>query len=391
MPQKKNVDAAAKLIGIPEKAAEARRLIKEASSTEPTINQARTYYVATLIEWRDYEADIRKREINPKDATVTDLGMADKIMNGYQHLLKALELDSVPNRKGKIKPQYSRDLIGMLDAHAFDLYRAGAIYYNNKKYYPEAYNGFISAARHGKDPRLSHSMRLLNDTVIADAYYFAGLSAYASSEYDKALEAFESAASTGMNSPELLLYQMTIWETLARKDKALEHKAHDALLRLSKDGYYRYGIKHPAFLSRMTQIFLADGRTEEILGILNHCIQMSPKAWLPYGLRGWANEQAGNDVESVNDYKMAASLPYVSAQMLLRGAHKLYRFAHQQKNSLSGSKKKQRAQRDEIITQLLEPAKVMAVEASKGLTDQREIELVNNLLENIDYDESLLK
>lgn len=130
--QKKNVDAAWRLVGKTESVDEARKLLKEAMEDEKTGSQARTYYVAAMVEWRSFEADQRKREINPKDASVTDDAMTSKLLQGYRYMLKALPLDSMPDKKGRIKPRYSNDILSQLDAKAYDLYRAGAISYAAK-------------------------------------------------------------------------------------------------------------------------------------------------------------------------------------------------------------------------------------------------------------------
>ena len=389
--QKKNVDAAMKLVGKTESVVEARRLLKEAMMNERTDSQARTYYVAGLVEWRSYEADVRKKEINPADGSVKAPDMAAKMLNGYRHFLKALEFDSLPDKKGRVRPKYSREILGLFDSHVHNLYRAGAVYYNDRKYFPEAYEAFIGSADLARDPCMSKSRLAIPDSVVRDAYYFAGLSAYAAGRRQEALSALGKAREAGMTDADLYLYQMAIWEQLARDSAQLEKEARDALLAISREGYRRYGVTYPAFLSRMAQILMAEKRHEEVIAILDRQIAATPDSWLAYGLRGWANEQRDHDVEAVNDYKRAAALPGISSRMLTRGAHYLFRFARAQKNLLSGPASKRRAIRAEIIKEYLNPAMEMSVRAKEMTHEGPELGLINNLIENIDYEISLLK
>lgn len=389
--QKKNVDMAAKLVGKTDQLGEARRLIKEAMTHPSTKDQARTWFVGGLIEWRSYEADLRKLEINPKDGSVKPGDMASKILTGYSMFMQALNLDTVPDRKGRVKPKFTKDINTLLDAHAYDLYRAGAVRYNEKKYYPEAYTGFLVAADLAGTTGYEKAAKMMPDSVRADSYYYAGLSAYVSNKRDEALKCFYMAERTGMRSPDLYLYLMTLWEEIARDNITRRTEAKDSLLALTERGYKHYGIKPPAFISRMTHIMLSEGRICEIDSILTGTIAANPINPLPLELRGWVRETAGHFHDAVIDYKAAAELPDVSFGALTRLAYLLYQEALEQKEKLSGSVRKQRAARQAIITDILEPARVYAKRARELATQEREQKQIDNLLENIEYTFALLK
>lgn len=389
--QKKNVDAAWRLTGKTESVAEARRLIKEAMEHPQTKEQSRTYFVAAMIEWRSYEADVRKREINPKDGSVKDANMTQKILNGYKYLLKALPLDSMPDKKGKIKPKYSREILEQLNAHAYDLYRAGALSYNAGKYYPEAYEGFMGAAQLASDPRMMRTRKLLPDSVMANSFFFAGLSAYGGKQPKKALPAFSLAEKSGLTSDTLYLYSMAIWEQLAKDSAQLHDIARDSLLNISQRAYRRHGIKVPDFLSRMTQIYIAEGKTDTILAILDRQLEKTPEEWLPRGLRAWVYDSAGKTDAAIADYKLAAEHPGISAKMLMRGANLLYRHAHKLKDNIKGNRQQRRKMAKELIDNYLVPATSMAKRAGEKTSDSKDLDLIKDILEAIDYDTSLLQ
>lgn len=389
--QKKNVDAAWRLVGKTESVDEARKLLKEAMEDEKTGSQARTYYVAAMVEWRSFEADQRKREINPKDASVTDDAMTSKLLQGYRYMLKALPLDSMPDKKGRIKPRYSNDILSQLDAKAYDLYRAGAISYAAKKYYPQAYDGFVAAAALASNPAMIRSRKLLPDTLLPNLYYYAGLSAYGGKESRRALRAFGKAEALGKHSENLYLYSMAIWEQMARDSVNMQQEAQDSLLRIATRAYKHHGTTQPDFLSRLTQIYIATGQTDSIMSILNRQIALTPDEWLPRALRGWVNESIGRTDAAAIDYKLAAENPDISSKMLMRGAHMLYRTAHARKDKITGNVRQRRKAGQDLIDIYLIPAANMAKRAQEKTTDPKDLQLIRNILDAVDYDTSLLK
>lgn len=389
--QKKNVDMAAKLIGKTDQLGEARRLIKEAMEHPSTKEQARTWFVGGLIEWRSYEADRRILEINPEDGSVKPGDMASKILNGYDMFMRALALDTVPDKKGHVKPRFTKEINTLLDAHAYDLYRAGAVRYNEKRYYPDAYTGFKVAADLAGMSGFEKAALMMPDSVRADSYYYAALSAYVSNKHDEALSCFVLAENSGYSSSDLYMYQMALWEEIARDDITRRDQAKDSLLAITERGYALCGVNPPVFISRMTHIMLFDGRAAELDSILTGAIEANLDNPLPLELRGWVRESAGNIYGAVADYKSAAALPDVSAGALTRLAYLLYQYSLERKAKLSGTVRQQRAARQAIITETLEPAREYAQRARAMATGEREQKQLDNLLENIEYTFALLK
>lgn len=387
--QKKNVDFAQKLIGT-EKLKEARSYLHDAMSTHPTDSDARTWYVAGLVEWRSYTNDIRKRQINPKDASVKDADMASKMLVGLGYFDKAMHLDSLPDKKGKVKMKYSPNILEEYDKYAYDLYRAGAIEYNAKKYFPEAYTGFMRAADIAEMPGMEKASKMLPDSLRSDSYYYAGISAWLGNEMDSALHAFDKALTCGLNDPEAYIFKMAIWESKLKSEPNNE-ELKDSLLATSSMAYNLYGISNPAFLSRSIDILNHFGRSPEALELLNKAISKNPnEAWL-YGIRAWTNELLGKDDDAIYDYLKAAESGKADAMTLIRGAHKLYRTGADYKETIAGTKKQQAAKRKAILQDFIEPAYEMATRASNLTHDASQLELINNLLENINYLAAVLK
>lgn len=387
--QKKNVDYAQKLIGS-EKIKEARSYIKEAMTTHPTDSDARTWHVAGLLEWRSYANDIRKLQINPKDASVSDDAMASKLLDGLSYLTTALRYDTLPDKKGKVKPRFKSNILDELNAHSFALYRAGAIKYNGKKYYPEAYTGFKWAADLASVAKAKGMQCNMPDSLVADSYYFAGISAWQGQAIDSALLAFNRAIEYGIDDPEVYMFKMAVWENKIKQAPTLE-ALKDSLLATSLAGYSRYGIKNHSFLTRAIDVMNYLGRTQQALEMLNKQITATPDEMFLYSLRANVNELLGNDDDAMYDYLKSAESSDADALTLMRGAHKLFRMGVAHRDNITGTRKQQAAMRKAIIEDFLEPAHEMATRAQSLTTDPDEMKLIDNLLENIDYAATLLK
>ncbi len=389
--QKKNVDAAAKLIGKIDNVAEARNLLKDAMNHDQTKNDSRTYYTAGMVEWRSYDNDIRKRQINPKDGSVNNNDMSDKILNGYDYFKRAILLDTLPDKKGRVKPRYTKEILGLYDQYAYDIYRASVVKYSNKKYYPEAYNGFMTAAALGADKGMPNAMRLIPDTLRRDIYYYAAISAYAAKQDSCALDAFARSLALGLDDMDSFSYIMAIWENRLRGDYADKEGATDSLYNTAMEGYRRYGVKNPTFIKRSVEIDLYRNNARHALEILSKQIELTPDTTFLYGERAWVEESLGMDDDALMDYRKAAEMPGVTSYTLMRAAHKFFRMAAERKKNITGTGKQAKALRRAIITDFLDPAMEYATRAKEISTDPKEKQIIDNLIENIDFDLSVLK
>jgi hypothetical protein len=389
--QKKNVDAASKLVGTSDGLTEARNLLKEAMANEQTKNDSRTYFVAGLNEWRSYDNDIRKLQINPKDGSVTNAAMSDKILNGYSYFVKAISLDSLPDKKGKVKPRYTKEILGYYDQYAFDIYRAGVIKYKDKKYYPEAYIGFMTAAELAENPAMTKAAKAIPDSLRAESYYYAGISAYTAQKDTLALDAFHRAINTGCKDSQAYLYIMAIWENRLAGNYSNKDEALDSLYNVATRGYAIYGIENTTYLQRIIEIDSYRGKQAHALELLNEEVKRSPNVTFLYGQRAWIEEELGMDEDALVDYRKAAEMKGVTSYTLLRGAHKLYRMGAERKKNLSGTAKQIKAQRKAIVTDFFEPAMELANRAKSISKDSKEQQLIDNLIENIDFDLSIIR
>jgi len=369
--QKKVVDQAKKLEGKSDKLTEARALIQEAINNPETSSDANTYYVAGNIEMKSYDSDILRLGINNEDPSVNDSEMADKLLNGLRYYRKALSLDSLPNEKGQVKPKYSKDIWSRLKGHVIDYYKAGATKYGEKKYYPDAYEAFYFYADNSEDP----------DTVRAQGFFYAGVSAYSAKEIEAAKKAFANAVNHGYTDPNGVMYQIACVEYMMDNDSTLKDSGKREIIDLAKKGYDIFGLSSPFFISNLVDTYHSLGQDQKAYDVIAEAMGKYPENALLFGLRGWLNNANNKDEESLADYGKAVSLPGVDSSVMFKAARKYYTFG----SNILGSSQNQSQIKQEVREKYFDKAKELAERASELSTDRNEKNQILNLIDQINY------
>lgn len=375
------VKQAEKLSGKPDKLSEARSLIKQAMENPETQNEAYTYYVAGKIELDAFDNGFKTRMINPDDPTANGSVMGDELLAAYNYFLKALPLDSLPNEKGQVKPKYSKNIMNAIKGHANDFFSAGADYYNDKKFYPEAYNAFMI---YGDFPSgiLASDASTFNPEQIATSYFNAGLAASQGNAPEASGEAFKKSRLAGYEQPEATIYEIACYQTIAQQDESRLSEMQDKILDASQFGIDKFGIDNPIFLNNLINSLVTDNRTDEALAKLNDLIAQNPDSANIYGLRGYVYDRLEKDDLSEADYRKAASLPSADFETYKNAANKLYRVGASKLNDLEGNSPEINSARQEVKANYF----IQAQEYANKANDlQPGDPIVQNLLDSIDY------
>lgn len=377
--QKQVVDQANKLAGKNDKIAEARDLIKQASSNPETQNDARTYFVAGKIEYDAFDNSFKKQMINPKDPSIKPVEMGEQLINGYNQFIKAMSLDSVPNEKGQIKPKYSKDIASKINGHFNDYFNAGGSFYNEKKYYPEAYEAFMIYGNMPAQTFAAKSVKETPDSVRNTAFFNAGISAYAGNNLEAGANAFKHARLNNSDNVQNYIYEIACWQYLAGQDSTKVDEAKNQIMEIAKAGHEKFGIAQPLFINNLINSLVLDNKMDQALNELNTLIAANPDNAALLGLRGYVYDRAEKDDESVADYKKAASNPNVDFETLKNAAKKIFKVGTQKWNKIEGATPEQRNQ---IKTDYFQYAKDIADKAKAMNADDSDLKYV---IENIDY------
>lgn len=379
--QKALVDQAKKLSGKPDKLEEARGLIKQAMENPETQNNAETYYVAGKIELDAYDNGLKIRMINPDDAAAQGGVMADQMMAAYGYFLQALPLDSLPNEKGQVKPKFSKDILGKIRAHAGDIFTAGADYYNEHAFYPQAYEAFMVYGNLPEGVLQSYAADF-NNQQIATSFFNAGLAASQGGATEESAQAFKKARLAGYEQPEAYIYEIACWQQIAQQDEAKAAEAQENIKQVSQAGIDQFGLENTIFLNNLINSMVSDNEIDQAIDKLNALIAENPEAANLYGLRGYVYDRAENDELSEADYRKASSLPSVDFETLKNTSNKLYRIGTQKLNDLEGNSPEVNAQRENIKQNYFVAAQQYAQQANEM---QPGDPYIQSILDSIDY------
>lgn len=379
--QKALVEQAKKLSGKPDKLEEARSLIKQAMQNPETQNDAQTYYIAGKIEMDAFDNGFKNKMINPNDPSAQGGVMADEIVAAYNYFLQALPLDSMPNEKGQIKPKFSKDIINKINGHAADFFTAGADYYNEKAYYPQAYNAFMI---YGNLPEgiLAANAKDFNQQQIATAFFNAGLAASQGGAPEESAQAFKKARLAGYEQPEATIYEIACWQTIAQQDESRFAEAQANIKTAAQAGIDAFGIDNSIFLNNLINSMVSDGEIDQAIAKLNELIAANPEAANLYGLRGYVYDRAEKDDLSEADYRKASSLPSADFETLKNTSNKLYRVGATKLNDLEGTSAETKAAREDIKVNYFIEAQNLANRANEM---QPGDPYIQNILDSIDY------
>ena len=384
--QKANVDQAKKLIGKKEKIDEARSLIQQAIQNPETSEQALTYYTAGKIEWDAYDKDALIKMASPDK--VNPIEMGNELLNGYNYYIQVFPLDQLPNEKGEVKPKYTKELQKKIAEKQANFWDAGAVFYQEKMGYPQAYNAFmIYAGMPDLEELGQHRPVETPDTMRALAYYYAGLSAWSDNKVDEAAKAFGLARAHNFTEPEAYIYEIAAWQNIAQNDTAREKEAQEAILVASKAGFDKFGMIQPVFINNIANTLINTGRENEALDIANQAIEDNPDVAALYGLRAYIYDRMNNEEASEADYRKAAEMPDVDFPTMENVVKKLLRVGQERWNDIELGDPDIVAKKNYVRTNYFEAAKKYA-EKAKTLTDQDTSDM-DYLIESIDYQLSL--
>lgn len=382
--QKATVEQAKKLSGKTDKIEEARSLIKEAIANPETSDDALTYYTAGKIEWDAYDKEAAKALLNPDQVNPVD--MADELLNGYGYYLKVFPLDQVPNEKGEVKLKYTKELQKKIADKHQDFWNAAINYYNAGKHYPEAYEAFLIHAEMPDLEVLGKQAPQMADTVRGQSYVNAANMAFSTGHYDEAAAAYRKTHENNYGDSKVYLYEIASWESIQKNDEARADEASQKIFAISKEGFEKYGMEQPLFLNSMISSLVDEEKTADAIALANEALQKYPDEAFIYGLRGYANDRAGNDEASEADYRKAASMDNADYETLRLAARKLLRMGQNKWNEIDLGDPEILSKKDAVRQNYLVPAKAIAEKARTLAEDPSQIDAV---IEDIDYIMSL--
>lgn len=289
-------------------AAEVVKIITPAFSDPSTKELAQTYFIPGKASFKQYDELLGLSQFNklPANGEVT---MGKLLIQGYEYFVKTLPLDSLPNEKGKIKPKYSKEIIGTLTGHLNDYLNAGANLYNAQDYNAAyaAWDIFITV------PQIPEVKKALGaamptDTVFGEIAFNQALAAWQAEKLQESLDAFSKAKSFGYNKKQLYDYAIAVATGLEN---------NEALLAFAKEALPLYGKEDPMYMGQVVNYYLQNKDFDKAFEVIDNAIELEPNNAQYYVIKGVLfenKEGAENKAQAKAMYEKAVSLDPNNAQ-----------------------------------------------------------------------------
>ncbi len=273
----------------------AREAIAPALKDSTTSSDAYTWYVAGLIGYKENDMYYQKAMLNqPFDADVKGKAM----LESYDYFIKAYSLDILPDKKGKVKPKYEKDIKTYLKEYyniQQNLIAYGA-YLFEKKRYDDVVKTFDVYLEIPKLPLMKNEIPM--DTTYYKIEYYDGIAATNANMHDKAIKIFEDLKDKNYETANV--YQMLYQEYKDKNDTV-------NYVKTLKDGF----VKFPAntwFLQNLINYFIYSGKTKDALTYLTTAIEREPKLAQYQYVKGGLDESLGNLEDARKDFDKAIEL-----------------------------------------------------------------------------------
>lgn len=267
---------------------EARTLIKGAMGDAETKDDAKTWYVAGFIEDQEFSAERTKQILGQQP---NDPVMYQALMNILPYFQKAIELDQLPDAKGKVAPKHTKDIKGILSANHIFYINAGAYYFDEKNY-QKAYDAFEQYL------------------TISDLPFFQGEQVAARDSNYMTVQFFAAVAATQLKNPQLAIASLEkakefdyrgsdVYQYLAYEYEQLNDSVN--LERILEEGFTKYPDEK-YFLLSLINNYIYSNRNDKAIEYLNTAISKEPNNPQLYDVMGRVYESGMSDAENAEKY-----------------------------------------------------------------------------------------
>ena len=301
-----------------EEAAKVVTIITPAFSDPATAQMAQTYFIPGKASFAEYDKLLGLKSFN-KLKEGDEVKMGKLLLQGYDMFEKAFPLDSVPDAKGKVKPKYSKEMIGLLAGHFTDYTSAGADLYNAKDF-DGAYRCWALFNTLPEIPAVREKIsNIPADSIFGEIAFNQALAAWQGDKLDKALEAFLLAKSKGYTKKQLYDYAIAV---------ASGAKNEEAVLALAEEALPLYGNEDPMYMGQVVNYYLQAKNYDKAFSVINDAIAKDPSKAQYYVIQGVLYENTEKRPEALAAYKKAIELDSKNAQALYNSGRQLCESAY---------------------------------------------------------------
>lgn len=324
--------------------AEVLTIITAAFNDPATAQLAQTYFIPGKAYYANYDELFALKQFNklPEDGSAK---MVDDVLQGYEYFIKALPLDSLPDAKGKVKPKYSKEIVGTIQGHHNDFNNAAIAAWELKQY-DKAYKAW----QYYFDVINNPSLRPKNvpaDTTLAEIRFNQALAAWQADKLAEALDAFTMSKNMGYNKKQLYDYAIAVATNL--------HK-DDAVYEWAQEAQPLYGKEDPNYLGFIINHYLQAQDYDKAFSMIDEAIANSPDNAQYYVVKGILYDNQDKKAEAKAMFKKAIEIDENNAMAQMQYGRALCEEAYKLSDAAPTSPAESEAYYNEKIVPLFKEA-----------------------------------
>lgn len=326
-----------------------REKITPALTHPETQNDAKAWYLAGKNEFEQYDNLFGLKTIGRE---VDGKVIGNALINGYDKYMAALPLDSVADKKGKIKTKYSKDIVKDVVGHFNDFDNAARFLWDAQDYMGayKAWDIFINMPHNkslGKDAPQAYA-----DTLISEIMYNQALAAWQGDQLELALAAFDRAKNHGYNKKQLYDYAISV---------AVQLQKMDVVYALSEAAMPLYGSEDPKYLQLIINSYIESKDYAKAQEMLDKAIAQEPNNAQYYNVMGVLYESQNNNAKALECYKKAVELDGTIANAQYNYGRQVYQRAYeiQEEGTKLTTAEYNKLQENEILPLLRQAASIL--------------------------------
>ena len=275
---------------------EARALIKGAMENAETKDDAKTWYVAGLIEDTQFSTENMKQILGQKPDEAV---MYEALGNILPYFKESYRLDQLPNEKGKVKPKYTKNIKGTLNANIL-YYLNGGAYFFDQRNYKRAHDFFEQYLEIADLPFMKGEKAAARDSNFMIVQFYAAIAAMQMDNPQQAIKDLNRAKGTDYRRFDVYQSLCYVYDQVLKDTVGLEKTLEEGM-KLFPDSSY--------FLNNMINVYISTKRNEQAMQLLNTAISKSPNnPQLYFALGSLCEVGLKDEAKAEEAYKKALDL-----------------------------------------------------------------------------------
>ena len=287
-----------------------RSKLQPALENEVSSKDAYSWYVASRVELKNYDDLYKIRVINPAGVDVMEMGSA--ILKGYDYMLKALPLDTLPEidkktgepkvdkKTGevKLKTKYSSKIVSSMGENYGGLYSLSYEFFNARDY-DKAIKAFDLLVTLPKKSYMKGKVVELPDSTLGEIRFLQAYAMWQNDQPKESLKIFQEARDLGYKKKDAFDVPFYV---------ASQLQDIEALKLIAKEAIPLYGSEDSQFIRILINIYLNDKNYDEANAFLDAAINNDPQNAEFMNLKGSLVEHQSSIEEALPYFQKAAEL-----------------------------------------------------------------------------------